>query len=176
MLVRCGWRCVCVFFLPQHFSAEGLGTRASRWAPLWWWCFAVLAGAFAPQPTPLVRGVPRWADGGRCCSIPWFCWFWPGWAGCAHAVAVRGQGCGMLFQLGGGGQRGRRRLSRHAGVPRLVVVVVPWRWPQTVVRPTLCWWHTGVLYNIGQGVPFVGWAGCFACRSRLNIQCENWRF
>ena len=30
----------------------------------------------------------------------------------------------MLFQLCGGGRRGRRRPSRHTGVPRLVVVVV----------------------------------------------------
>ena len=51
--------------------------------------------------------------------------------------------------------------------------IVHWRWPPTVVGPTICWWHSGVLYNIGQAVPFVGWAGCFACRSRVDIECEK---
>ena len=52
--------------------------------------------------------------------------------------------------------------------------IVPWRWPQTIVGPTSCWWHIGVLYNIGQGVPFVGRDGCFACRNRFDIKCvEN---
>ena len=51
--------------------------------------------------------------------------------------------------------------------------IVPWRWPQALVGPTICWWHIGILYNIRQGVPFVRWAGCFGCRSRFDIKCEK---
>ena len=42
----------------------------------------------------------------------------------------------------------------------------------------LCWIYDlpmtyWLLHKIGTGVAFVGWAGCFACRSRFNIEREN---
>ena len=92
----------------------------------------------------------------------WQPWIWSSWW-CTSGMCTKSS----FVQRGAG--NGLVLMACENGSWR----IVPWRWPQALVGPTICWWHIGVLYNIRQGVPFVRWAGCFACRSRFDIECEK---